>query len=382
MKTVAGTLQEEATRIAVIGAGIGGLAAANALSRIGGVVDVFEQAPQFQRVGTAINLTPNAVKVMDGLGLGQPVRDTAYRPTHRVSRTWDSGAETSRLEMSRAAEQRYGAPQLTMHRADLLAALQSALPEGTIRLGKRLVGLAQDPDGVALAFDDGTSARAAAVIGADGIHSTVRGLVFGKEAPRFASMVGYRSLIPARRLASYDSAAFIKWWGPTQQSMLITFLINRGEDLYIFATRAEESWRQESWSSQGDVQELRAAYADFHSEARDVLEQCEDVLKTALYERDPLAHWTKGRVTLLGDACHPMMPFMAQGAATGLEDAAILARCVAAESRIADALDRYEKARLGRASTMQLVSRENEFLRTGIDADWVYGYDAWNAALS
>jgi salicylate hydroxylase len=366
----------------VIGAGIGGLAAANALARSGVAVDVFEQAPQFQRVGTAINLTPNAVKVVDGLGLGAEVRDSSYRPTHRVSRLWDSGAETSRLEMSRAAEHRYGAPQLTMHRADLLAALEAALPQGTIHLGKRLVGLAQDRDGVSLAFADGTDARAAAVIGADGIHSSVRDLVFGSEAPRFAGMVGYRSLIPARSVAQYDAAAFIKWWGPTQQSMLITFLINRGDDLYIFATRAEESWRQESWSSAGDVQELRAAYAEFHREARDVLEQCQDVLKTALYERDPLPHWTKGRVTLLGDACHPMMPFMAQGAAMGLEDAAILARCVAAESRIPDALLRYETARLDRASTMQLVSRENEFLRTGIDADWVYGYDAWHAALA
>jgi salicylate hydroxylase len=368
-------------KIAVIGAGIGGLAAANALSRIGIEIDVFEQAPQFQRIGTAINLTPNAVKVVDGLGLGERIRETAFRPTHRVSRTWDSGVETSRLEMSRAAERRYGAPQLTMHRADLLAALEAALPQGVIHLGKRLDGLMQDNDGVALAFADGSSARYAAAIGADGIHSSVREFVFGKEEPRFAGMVGYRSLIPARRIASYDAASFIKWWGPTQKSMLITFLINRGEDLYIFATRAEESWRHESWSSQGDVRELRASYAGYHREARDVLEQCENVLRTALYERDPLPHWTKGRACLLGDACHPMMPFMAQGAAMGLEDAAILARSLGAERGIPAALALYEKARIERASTMQLVSRENEFLRTGIDADWVYGYDAWQAPL-
>jgi len=371
----------DVTRIAVIGAGIGGLAAANGLARIGVAVDIYEQAPQFQRVGTAINLTPNAVKVVDGLGLGDKIRAASCRPTHRVSRTWDSGAETSRLEMSNAAERRYGAPQLTLHRADLLAALEGALPPGSIHLGRRLVGLMQDGDGVTLSFADGTTARADAVIGADGIHTTVRELAFGPEAPRFAGMVGYRSLVPARRVAGYDAEAFIKWWGPTQQSMLITFLINRGEDLYIFATRSEESWRQESWSSEGDVAELRASYADFHREAREVLDQCDEVLKTALYERDPLPHWTKGRVTLLGDACYPMMPFMAQGAAMGLEDAAILARCVAEETSLDAALARYEKTRLGRASTMQLVSRENEFLRTGIDADWVYGFDAWQAAL-
>ncbi|HUK61402.1 MAG TPA: FAD-dependent monooxygenase [Stellaceae bacterium] len=369
------------TRVAVIGAGVGGLAAASALMRLGLAVDVFEQAEHFQRIGTAINLTPNAVKVVDGLGLGAQVRDAAFRPTHRVSRTFDTGAETSRLEMSGAAERRYGAPQLTMHRADLLAALEAALPPGAIRLGKRLIGLTQNDDGVSLAFADGTSARAAAVIGADGIHSTVRELAFGKEAPRFAGMVGYRGILPARKLQGYDAASFIKWWGPTQQSMLITFLINRGEDLYFFATRSEERWRHESWSSAGDVEELRAAYADYHPDARSVLERCDEVLMTALYERDPLPHWTRDRVSLLGDACHPMMPFMAQGAAMGLEDAAMLARAFESESDVRAALARYEEARIGRASTMQLVSRENEFLRTGVDADWVYGYDAWRAPL-
>lgn len=369
-------------KIAVIGAGIGGLAAAIALTRGGVPVEIFEQAPHFQRVGTAINLTPNAVKVVDGLGLGDKVRDTAYRPTHRVSRTWDTGAETSRLEMSRAAEQRYGAPQLTMHRADLLSALEEALPAGAIHLGKRLIELTQRTDGVVLTFADGGQIEASAVIGADGIHSTVRESVFGKETPRFSGMTAYRSLVPLRRIANYDVGPFIKWWGPTQQSMLISFLINRGEDLYIFATRAEEAWGQESWSSQGDIRELRAAFAGYHREVRDLLNECQDVLKTALYERDPLAQWTKGRVTLLGDACHPMMPFMAQGAAMGLEDAAVLARCVDIEDDIPGALRRYEAVRRGRASTMQIVSHENEFLRTGIDADWVYGYDAWRATLT
>jgi len=369
-------------RIAVVGAGIGGLALAIALTRGGVPVEIFEQAPHFRRVGTAINLTPNAVKVVDGLGLGDKVRDTAYRPTHRVSRTWDTGAETSRLEMSRAAEQRYGAPQLTMHRADLLSALEEALPAGAIHLGKRLIELTQRPDGVVLTFADGSQIEASAVIGADGIHSAVREGVFGKETPRYSGMTAYRSLVPLRRIANYDVGPFIKWWGPTQQSMLISFLINRGEDLYIFATRPEEAWSQESWSSQGDIRELRAAFAAYHRDVRDLLVECEEVLKTALYERDPLAHWTKGRITLLGDACHPMMPFMAQGAAMGLEDAAVLARCIDIEDDIADALRRYEAVRRGRASTMQIVSHENEFLRTGIDADWVYGYDGWHAPLS
>jgi salicylate hydroxylase len=367
--------------VAVIGAGIGGLAAAHALARAGVAVTVYEQAPQFARVGTAINLTPNAVKVVDGLGLGAQVRDSAFRPSHRVSRLWNSGAEIARLEMAEAAERRYGAPQLTMHRADLLAALEAALPSDAIRLGKRLTQLAQDDTGVTLAFADGSGARAAAVIGADGIHSSVRELVFGPEAPRFARMVGYRGIFPAGRVPGYDSQSFIKWWGPTQQSMLITFRINRGEDLYFFATRAEEAWRQESWSSGGEVEEVRAAYGDYHPEARRVLDACDAVLMTALWERDPLPRWSKGRVTLLGDACHPMMPFMAQGAAMGLEDAAVLSRAAAAEPDIADALLCYERARLERTATIQLASRANEFLRSDNNADWVYGYDAWASPL-
>src|SRR4029079_6686867 len=159
---------------------------------------------------------------------------------------------------------------------------------------------------VVLTFADGSQIEASAVIGADGIHSAVREGVFGKETPRYSGMTAYRSLVPLRRIANYDVGPFIKWWGPTQQSMLISFLINRGEDLYIFATRPEEAWSQESWSSQGDIRELRAAFAGYHRDVRDLLVECEEVLKTALYERDPLAHWTKGRITLLGDACHPM----------------------------------------------------------------------------
>lgn len=371
-------------RIAVIGAGIGGIAAAIALRRVGVEVAVYEQAPKFGHIGAAINLTPNAVGVLDRLGVGEAVRETAWRPTHRVSRTWDTGEETSRLALDEVAEARYGAPTLTTHRADLLSAVEAALPGDVVALDKRLVGLEQDGDGVDLAFADGTTARADAVIGADGIHSTVREVLFGPEAPRFVGAVAFRSIVPADCLAQYDLRWFTKWWGPNPWSQIVTFLINRGRDLFIFATVPETEWRNESWSIEGSVEELRPGFAGYHREATDTIAACETVLKTALHERDPLPQWTRGRVTLLGDACHPMMPFMAQGAGMGLEDAAVLARCIDADpgGDPAAALARYERTRLERTARIQLASRANEFLRTGIDADWVYGYDARTAALA
>ncbi len=372
-----------AVRIAIIGAGIGGLAAAIALRRVGIEVEIYEQAAQFRRVGAAIALTPNAVKVLDGLELGEAVRRNAFHPTHRVSRVWDSGRETSRLPLGEAAEKRYGAPQLTTHRADLLAALESAVPSETVRLGKRVTHIVPQGDSVRLEMSDGSSGAADAVIGADGIHSTVRAALFGAGEPHFTGTVSFRTIFPVARVAQVEVGAFTKWWGPTPQSQIVTFLIDGGRERFVFASIATETWRNESWSTTGTKAELAAGFTAYHREAQEMIEASEDILKTALYERDPLPRWTEGRVTLLGDACHPMMPFMAQGAAMGLEDAALLSRCLAGTARAAlpATLARYEQARRERTSRMQIASRENEWLRTGIDADWVYGYDAWRVAL-
>ena len=162
----------------------------------------------------------------------------------------------------------------------------------------------------------------------------------------------------------------------------MTFPINRGHDLYVFATTPETEWRHESWSLEGDIEVLRNEFKAFHREPRAILDACEDTLRTALYERTPLDHWSEGNVTLIGDACHAMMPFMAQGAAMGLEDAAILSRCVGANDAWSAALSQYERTRIGRASRIQLGSHRNEWLREPGNPDWVYGYDAWNAELA
>lgn len=365
--------------IGILGGGIGGLTAAIALRQLGREVVVFEQAKRFARVGADINLTPNAVRALDGLGLGDALRETAARPAFRISRTWDTGEETSRLEMSQAAEAKYGAPQLTLHRADLLAALEAALPEGVVRLGHKAVSVDQDTTGVTLGLADGSTARVAALVGADGIHSVARAALFGAESPRFTGVVAFRAIVPVDRLPPLPNLdSFTKWWGPEHAIQIVTFPLARGRDIFIFATLPQDTWLEESWTRPGSVEELRASYAGFHPEARALLDACDEVLKTALYERDPLPRWGEGRVTLLGDAAHPMLPFMAQGAGQAIEDAVVLARHLAsATADLPAALRAYEAARQDRTARIQLGSRGNAWLREGGNADWVYGYDAW-----
>ncbi|MFZ4289116.1 FAD-dependent monooxygenase [Variovorax sp. HJSM1_2] len=379
-----------ALKIGIVGGGIGGLAAANALHQAGHDVVVFEQSQQYLRVGADINLTPNAVRALDGLGesIARAARASAARPTHRISRTWDSGEETSRLVMGDEAERKYGAPQLTIHRADLLAALAEAFPANRVQFAKRVKSIDTQASGqVDVSFTDGSSANGLDVlIGADGIHSVVRNALFGAESPRFTGVVAFRAVVPTERVKDVPNiAAFTKWWGPTAESQIVTFPLNQGRDTFIFATTAQDSWHEESWTTAGSVEELRGFYAAFHPDARALLEACDSVLKTALYERDPLTHWSRGAITLVGDACHPMMPFMAQGAGMAIEDGVVLARCLSQVSSRADvpaALASYEALRLERASQIQIGSRGNNWLRAGGNADWVYGYDAWKVELN
>jgi salicylate hydroxylase len=274
--------------IGISGGGIGGLAAAIALRAAGHEVEVYEQAPSFQRVGADINLTPNAVRALGGLGVVETLRETAARPTHRISRMWDSGEETSRLEMADAAERQYGAPQLTIHRADLLNALRMQLPPEVIRLGHRVGTVIINGKQPAIRLVDGTEHSFELVVGADGIHSVTRMALFGPEHPQFTGLVSYRAVVDRSRLSIPNLDAFTKWWGPTPDYQIVTFPLNRGRETFVFATTPQPDWREESWTMEGDVEELRRAYAAFHPEARALLDACETVTKSALYIRDPL----------------------------------------------------------------------------------------------
>lgn len=371
-------------RIGICGGGVGGLCAALALRQVGHEPVVFEQASAFLRIGADVNLTPNAVHVLDRLGVGDVLRRTAARPTHRISRTWDTGEETSRLPMSDAAEERYGAPQLTLHRADLLKALEAGVPAKDLHLGRKATVLSDNGQRSVIEFADGSREEVDVAVGADGIHSAIRTALFGADNPVFTGLVSYRAVIPRSRVSDVPNLdAFTKWWGPTTDIQIVTFPLTHGEEIFVFATTPQDGWTQEGWTLPGDVVELRAAYQDFHSEARALLEACTEVTKSALHVREPMEHWSVDHATLLGDAAHPMVPFMAQGACMATEDAVVLARSLEGATRetASHALKVYEAARRDRTAEVQRQSLANDWMKKQGNADWLYGYHAWDVEL-
>jgi salicylate hydroxylase/6-hydroxynicotinate 3-monooxygenase len=371
--------------IAIVGGGIGGLAAAVLLSQNGHRVRVYEQATRFARVGAGIQLTPNAMKVLRRIGVETALRKIAFQSPLGISREWDSGVVTNELKIGAEIEARYGAPYLFMHRADLHAAIYAAVPAGIVTLGRKLAALDVGAQHTSLLFEDGGRVTADVVIGADGVHSLIRETMLGPEQPRFTGRVAYRTTFPAALMGDTRiTPVRTKWWGPDRH-MVVYYVTAKQDEVYFVTSQPEDAgWvTPESWSAKGDLNVLREAYAGFHPEVQAVLRACPDVHKWALLERDPLPRWTEGPVALLGDACHPMTPYMAQGAASALEDAAVLSRCLDGIERdaVAAALRCYEATRKPRASEIQGSSRKNTWMRNSTDPTWVYGYDAWNTPL-
>jgi 6-hydroxynicotinate 3-monooxygenase len=282
------------------------------------------------------------------------------------------------------AEQRYGAPYLLGHRGDLHSALASAVPAEAIHLDHRVVGIEQRPDhSVKLTFANGRSVEADAVVASDGVHSFVKEQLFGKDEPNFTDRIAYRTVFPAALLNGYEIDDCTKWWGPDRHIVIYYVRPDRSE-VYFVTSQPEPGFTVESWSATGDVNELRNAFVDFHPQVRHVLAACLSVHKWALVDRNPQPHWSKGNIVLLGDGCHPMTPYMAQGAAMAIEDAAVLSRCLKGVDRdgVGTALRRFEATRKPRTSRVQLSSRANTWLKSRTDPDWVYGYDAWNEPLA
>ncbi|HUM16642.1 MAG TPA: FAD-dependent monooxygenase [Candidatus Nitrosotalea sp.] len=346
--------------VAVIGAGIGGLTAALTLARVGLSVRVYEQAPALREVGAGIQLAPNATRILHRLGLAAALARVAVRPAQSELRRWDDGRTLWSQPLGDAIEARFGAPYYHLYRPDLLDVLAAALPAGVLRLGHRLVALRERAGGVDLGFADAAPARADVVVGADGIHSAVRAVLLGPESPRFSGSAAYRGLVPIDRLAHLDlPRQGYAWLGPDRH--FVHYYVAAGRLMNFVGVCPAGEWRLESWSARGRVPDALAEFAGFHPVVREIIGAVDETYRWALYDRPPLARWSMGRITLLGDAAHAMLPFLAQGACQAIEDAAALAALLAGADAgaVPERLARYEALRKPRTTRVQQGSYEN-----------------------
>ncbi len=341
----------------MVGAGLGGLCAAIALRQRGFDVTVYEQSNMLGEIGAGIQLSPNASRVLMALGLDKAFEAIAFEPERHVVRNWKTGSITSATQMKGVFRSQYGAGYFGAHRADLHEVLQQTLPKDCVRLDAKCTAVNQLADRVVLSFDDGTEEQADVVIGADGIHSAVRASLFGPDKPKFTGHICWRGLVPTgalpKGLIEPDMTA---WFGP--QGTVVHYYVRRGE-LVNWIAHFETDWRDESWRVESDWREAAEAYAGWHPLLGELFSRTERCYKWALYDRDPLPRWTQGRVTLLGDAAHAMLPYLAQGAAQSIEDGYVLAEMLDQHrDDPQQALRAYEQARLPRTSRIQLHARE------------------------
>ena len=365
------------TSVAIIGAGLGGMTAAAFLQRAGFEVKVYEQADAFSRLGAGIHLSANVMKIMRRLGIERTLAENGLRPDAFVSRAWDSGDIIFELTLDAAAEARFGAPYVNVHRADLHAVLESALDHGTVAFGHRLESLDERHDAVKLAFLNGMTATADIVIGADGVNSKVREALHGAATPRFTGHVAHRSVFPAGRLHGLPIRACTKWWG-RDRHILVYYMSHTREEVYVVSSVPVTTWDAPGSYVQGDRDAFVAAFDGFHRELRQVVEAAPDVSVWPVFDREPVDLWSRGRLVLLGDACHPLRPYMASGAAMAIEDAVVLARCLEGfgDDDPTEAFAWYVANRLPRIGTVQRISVANTWLRGPTDPDWLFAYDA------
>ena len=344
-------------RVAIVGGGIGGLAAAAFLHRTGLRSVIYEQAAQLKEVGAGLVLAPNAVRLLRRLGVLDQFLDRAVPLDVGFEfRRWRDGHVLSAEDLAGACERLYGERTYTAHRADVLGAIAAAVPAGTLQLGRNCTGVEIRGGRTVLGFADGSSAEADVVIGADGMHSVVRAAVTEPAPARYSGMCAFRALVPAAHAPEFTRRrAQTLWIGPDHH--LVHYPVSGGTAINLVAFAPAGDFIVESWSATATTGEFLAEFTGWDQRLQDLIGQAGTPGRWALLDREPLARWSRGPVTLLGDAAHPMFPFFAQGAAQAIEDAAVLARCIAADERApARALWRYESLRIERTTRLQQVS--------------------------
>lgn len=340
--------------VAIVGGGIGGLTAAIALARKGIEVHVLEQAQTLTTVGAQLSIGPNAVRLLAALELLDRLREVGVRPEAVQQVRWDDGSLLLHAPFGAAGEEHFGAPLLDFVRADLQQVLLDALPEGVLRLNAPVAALDQDEASVSVALADGSRLLADAVVAADGIRSPMRQQLAGRDAPVFSGTVVYRGLLRREDVTDLHPDGISRYWlGPYRHG--VSYWVSGGRVLGLAGAVQRAAWSRESWTDPGDLQELLGYFERWDPSLRERMRRCHTLLRTAVFVRAPLDHWSFGRVTLLGDAAHAMEPFNAQGAAQAIEDAFVLGECLegVGPEDVEPALARYERARMARARELQ-----------------------------
>lgn len=388
--------------IIIIGAGLGGLTAAACLLQQGHRVRVFEQATQLGEVGAGIQMSANAMKVLDAIGLRPLIEQTVVRPKAFEFRRFDDGELLHRLPLGEQHEEKHGAPYFQIHRSDLHQALQQrvrALDANAVQVNARAVQVIDESDHAGVVLADGRRETAELLIGADGIKSVVREHVIGKDAPVFTGQVAWRCIVPTERIPPHLRTDIVSsiWCGPANHAVMYYL---RAGSLLNFVGCVERPAEDESWTSLRPWEELDADYQGWHPMVRAVIEHVDrdQCFRWTLNNRVPSMNWSRGHITLMGDAVHATLPYMAQGAAMAIEDAAVLSRALALDTPLPQALLRYHSHRAPRTARVVHESTEMGELYHINDAaqmkqafadrniaksrnEWLYPYNPWTAPL-
>jgi salicylate hydroxylase len=338
--------------IAIVGGGIGGLVAALALVRRGIDVDVYEQAPELRELGAGVQISANGTHVLHAVGLKEALENVQVLPAGKAIRLWNTGQSWKLFDLGMESVGRYGYPYITIHRGDLHAVIAQALERakpGAIHLNRKCVGLSQSADHVELRFESGDPVKAKVVVGADGVHSVIRENLFGASKPEFCGIIAWRGVLPMERVpASISRTIGTNWVGPGGH--VVHYPLRGGALLNIVALQERDDWKVEGWNVAGTTDEVLNDLPGWHPDLHAVFRAVDVPYKWALALRPTMNAWSKGRCTLLGDACHPMVPFLAQGAVMALEDGIVLARAIEKYGAQPEALSRYEAVRRERAN--------------------------------